>query len=151
MGVYKIRTKTEQTEGMMTTGRGRKRQRIKYNPTVNAMRSGMMRFKRRIDVPMWHIEHLRQVIPVLKSATDELERLERSNSLRNVDKCIYAQSVLMGVNAACNHFKPHDPRHRGTEALVYDPHLIDTRGHSDLQSRPELDEPLQKPDDASGV
>ena len=93
MGVYKIRTKTEQTEGMMTTGRGRKRQRIKYNPTVNAMRSGMMRFKRRIDVPMWHIEHLRQVIPVLKSATDELERLERSNSLRNVDKCIYAQSV----------------------------------------------------------
>ena len=134
----------------MDTKYGRRNTKLKYNPTVSAMRAGLMRFKRRIDVPMWHIEHLRQLIPLLRSALEELERLERSNSLRNVDRCIYAQSVLMSVNANCSHFKPHDPRHRGSENLVYDSHLINKNGHAELQARADLDEPFRMPDQTSG-
>jgi len=134
----------------MRTQYGRKKKKVAHNPTVSAMRTGLMRFRRRIDVPMWHVEHLRQLIPVLRNAVDELERLERSNSLRNVDRCIYAQSVLMNVNATCAHMQPRDPRQRGGEDLVYDPGLIDRNGHAELQARADLDEPRHKPEDASG-
>ena len=134
----------------MKTQYGRKKKKVAYNPTVSAMRTGLMRFRRRIDVPMWHVQHLRQLIPLLRGAVDELERLERSNSLRNVDRCTYAQSVLMHVNAACAHFEPSDPRRRGGEDLAYDPYLIDRNGHKELQARVDLDEPHQRPDDTSG-
>jgi len=100
---------------------------------------------------MWHIEHLRQLIPLLRSALEELERLERSNSLRNVDRCIYAQSVLMSINSVCSQMKPRDPRQRGAELLIYDPHLIDRNGHDNLQGREDLDEPQQKPDGRHGL
>ena len=128
-----------------------RRERLQYNPTVSAMRSGLMRHKRRVKVPMWHIEHLRQLIPLLRSAVEELERLERSNSLRNVDRCIYAQSVLISINSACSKMKPRDPRQRGGESLIYDPHLIDRNGHDNLQERDDLDEPQQKPDGRHGL
>ena len=134
----------------MRTQYGRKKKKVAYNPTVSAMRTGLMRFRRRIDIPMWHAEHLRQLIPLLRGAVDELERLERSNNLRNVDRCLYAQSVLMGINAACARMQPADPRQRGGEDLVYDPGLIDRNGHAELQARVDLDEPRQRPDDTSG-
>ena len=128
----------------MKTQYGRKKKKIAYNPTVSAMRTGLMSYRRRIDIPMWHVDHLRQLIPLLRGAVDELERLERSNSLRNVDRCMYAQSVLISINKSCARMQPPDPRQRGAEDLAYDPGLIDRNGHGSLQARDDLDEP-QKP------
>lgn len=123
-----------------------RKQKMKLNPTVHALRGGLMAFKRRMDVQMWHIDHLTQSIEIMDTLSDELKRLKASNSLRNIDKCIYAQGAITVANKQFAAMKPSDPRPRGTEHLVYDPHLMDTRGHADLQARQDLDEPHQRPD-----
>lgn len=123
-----------------------RQQKLNMNPTVAAMRQGLMNYKRRMEVPMWHRDHLRHAITVLEDMTDELKRIDGSNSLRNVDKCIYAQGVIVSAHKRFAAAKPHDPRVRGTEQLVYDPHLIDVNGHEKLRGREDLKEPRQKPD-----
>lgn len=126
-----------------------RKQKLNMNPTVAAMRQGLMNYKRRMEVPMWHRDHLRHAITVLEDMTDELKRIDGSNSLRNVDKCIYAQGVIVSANKRFAAARPHDPRSRGAEQLVYDPHLIDTNGHEELRVREDLNEPRQRPDGRS--
>jgi len=123
-----------------------RKQKLKLNPTVSALRRGLMAYKRRMDLQMWHIDHLDQSIEILKGLTEGLQRIKASNSLRNVDKMVHAQGEVIMANKAFSYMTPSDPRPRGSESLVYDPHLIDTRGHKDLQARQDLDEPHQKPD-----
>ena len=118
-----------------------RKQKLRLNPTVDAMRRGLMTYKRRMDVQMWHIEHLGQAIEIFDELTSELKRLKGSNSLRNVDKCTYAQGSIMFANKRFSGMKPSDPRPRGSEELIYDPHLIDRRGHVELQKRDDLKEP----------
>ena len=118
-----------------------RKQKLALNPTVDAMRRGLMTYKRRMDVQMWHIEHLGQAIEIFDELTSELKRLKGSNSLRNVDKCTYAQGSIMFANKRFSGMKPSDPRPRGSEELIYDPHLIDRRGHVELQKRDDLKEP----------
>lgn len=112
--------------------------KIRYNPTVSALRQGMMRFTKRIDCPMWHIEHLRQAIPVFEEMTSEMKRVLNSNSLRNLDKVTYAQGVLQSTHKTLRRMPPADPRRRGHEQLVYDPYLMDVEGHDKLQRRADL-------------
>ena len=118
-----------------------RKQRLALNPTVDAMRRGLMTYKRRMDVQMWHIDHLGQAIEIFDELTSELKRLKGSNSLRNVDKCTYAQGSIMYANKRFSGVKPSDPRPRGSEELIYDPFLIDRRGHAELQKRDDLKEP----------
>ena len=118
-----------------------RKQKLALNPTVDAMRRGLMTYKRRMDVQMWHIEHLDQAIEIFDELVSELKRLKGSNSLRNVDKCTYAQGSIMYANKRFSRMRPSDPRPRGSEELIYDPHLIDRRGHVELQKRDDLKEP----------
>ena len=121
-----------------------RKQKLALNPTVDAMRRGLMTYKRRMDVQMWHIEHLGQAIEIFDELVSELKRLKGSNSLRNVDKCTYAQGSIMFANKRFSMMRPSDPRQSCSvnEGLTYGQHgLMDTRGHAQLQSRDDLKEP----------
>jgi len=121
-----------------------RKQKLRLNPTVDAMRRGLMTYKRRMDVQMWHIDHLDQAIEIFDELVLELKRLKGSNSLRNVDKCTYAQGSIMYANKRLAIVSPCDPRQSCSvnEGLIYGQNgLMDTRGHAQLQSRDDLKEP----------
>lgn len=105
-----------------------RKQKLSLSPTARAIRGGMMRFKRRLDIPMFHADHIGQAEEILSDAVDELKRLRQSNSIYGSDKLVYAQGVLLRANKMFSNLAPGDPRQRGTEHLVYDPHLKDESG-----------------------
>ena len=47
----------------------------KQNRTVLNIASGRMRFKRRLDLPMWHHDHLPKIVQLLGRSADRIERL----------------------------------------------------------------------------
>ena len=47
----------------------------KQNRTVLNIASGRMRFKRRLDLPMWHHDHLPKIVQLLRKVQIELRRL----------------------------------------------------------------------------
>jgi hypothetical protein len=111
----------------------------KDNETVQLMRWANMRFKRRLDIPMWHVDHLRKSIDALKELTEELERIQSSNSLRHAEKCRYAQDALVMLNIRFRNMLPNDPRERGSEMLAQGHSgLIDERGYAELNAREDL-------------
>ena len=111
----------------------------KDNETVQLMRWANMRFKRRLDIPMWHVDHLRKSIDALKELTEELERIQNSNSLRHAEKCRYAQDALVMLNIRFRNMLPKDPRERGAEMLVHGHSgLIDENGYAELNAREDL-------------
>ena len=105
-----------------------RKQKLQLSPTARAIRGGMMRFKRRLDIPMFHVDHIGQAEQILSDTVDELKRLKQSNSLRDADRLIYAQGALLAANKRLAVMAPSDPRQRGAEHLVYDPDLKDERG-----------------------
>tara|TARA_A100000172_G_scaffold66990_1_gene46682 strand:- start:598 stop:954 length:357 start_codon:yes stop_codon:yes gene_type:complete len=115
----------------------RKKQRIK--PVLTHMRQGRMRFKRRLDIPMWHPEHIQKTINMLRETADEIERVKRSNSLRESDQLMYSQMILQRANHHFASMSPIDPRERGTEMLEFTADgLIDKNGHAAVQARRDL-------------
>jgi|TARA_R110000744_G_scaffold339405_1_gene444555 Uri superfamily endonuclease len=127
----------------MSTKNGKKR--VKLNQTVYNMRSGLMTFKRRLDIPMWHIDHLNKSIEAFEEIVDELKRIRNSNTLRNSDKCMYAQTTLTMMAKRFYYMLPKDPRSRGSEHLEYVSGfgLVDKSGHADLLAREDLDEQVK--------
>ena len=116
------------------------------NPTVANLRNGSLRFKRRLDVPMWHHDHLSKVINTLEEVTAELRRIKNSNTLRNFDKCVYAQHCLMFANQSFSQMTPKDPRTRGASIYGYPNthYMVDENGHEEVQARKDLDEPTSR-------
>lgn len=113
--------------------------KLRANDTVLAMEAGQLRFARRLIVKMWHPNHLRGAIDVLAKSVEELKRLSDSNSLRQVDKLIYAQSVLVATNNNLAKVSPSDPRTRGAERLKFKSSgMVDTNGHIELGLREDL-------------
>jgi hypothetical protein len=128
---------------MMTKRNQNKRRK---NLTVDYMRSGQMRFKRRLDVPMWHIDHLNKTVEILTSLTEELTNLKKNNSFRNADKCMYAQTAISFANGKLASMLPKDPRERGAEMLEYtEQGLVDHNGHAELLARDDLNQEQQQP------
>jgi hypothetical protein len=124
----------------MTNSRSIRNKKLRANDTVLALESGQLRFTRRLEIKMWHPSHLAQAIDVLANMVDELTRLKNAKELRQVDKLMYSQSVLITANSHLAKATPKDPRTRGSERLVYKSHgLIDTNGHADLNARSDLD------------
>ena len=105
-----------------------RKQKLQLSPTARAIRGGMMRFKRRLDIPMFHADHIGQAEPILRVTGYELMRLKQSHSLRDSDRLIYAQGALLAANKRLAVMAPSDPRQRGAEHLVFDPGLKDERG-----------------------
>ena len=118
----------------------RRNTKLRANDTVLALQGGQLRFSRRLDVKMWHPNHLKQAIDVLTNMVDELTRLQSTKELRQVDKLIYAQSVLISANNNLATVTPKDPRTRGAERIEWKfGGLVDTNGHASLGSRGDLD------------
>lgn len=132
----------------------RRRNKTKLNPTVLMMKSGGMAFKRRMDIPMWHTRHLDKSIEILTELLEALKELRGSNSQLGWQKCMHAQHHLMWAGQRFNRVTPKDPRERGAAHYTYDntgPYAYDANGLSKLAEREDLDEPLQRPNEGSGL
>ena len=105
-----------------------RKQKLSLSPTARAIRGGIMRFKRRLDIPMYHADHIAKAEEILGDAVEELKRLRQSNSIKGTDKLVYAQGALLAANKRLAVMAPSDPRQRGAEHLVFDPGLKDERG-----------------------
>ena len=119
--------------------RKQNKRRATTNATLAYMQTAQMRFKRRLDIQMWHIEHLRKTCEHLSELVEELERLRGHNGLRDTDKCMYAQTAITMTNKKLAVMLPKDPRERGAERLEYtNTGLVDTNGHDALLARDDL-------------
>jgi hypothetical protein len=115
--------------------------RRKSNAVIDHMKAGRMRFKRRLDVPMWHIDHLNKSIVVFTELLESLEEIRKGNSSRHADKCMYAQTALTRANGRFAIMGPQDPRSRGAELGEYtDQGYVDRHGHAELLARDDLNE-----------
>ena len=116
------------------------RKHRRQSETVMRLGAGQMRFKRRMDLPLWHQDHLLKVARILQDAGKRIEEISNSNSLRNVDKALAAQSVITLANIDAGRITPLDPRERGSEKLEWrDTGLVDTSGFDELNARQDLD------------
>tara|TARA_R100001480_G_scaffold5937_6_gene13045 strand:+ start:878 stop:1288 length:411 start_codon:yes stop_codon:yes gene_type:complete len=128
--------KLEQNEDMRKTVR----KPFRNTETVNRLGSGQMRFKRRLDLPMWHQDHLLKVSRILIEAGKRIEKISNESALRNVDKCLTAQTVLKLANIDASRLTPLDPRERGSELGEYtDRGWVNKAGHAELNARDDLD------------
>ena len=117
------------------------RRKKKINPTLRLMEMGMLRFKRRVDFPMWHPDHISKVANILREFADRIEGVHQSNSLRGADKTLHAQHLIMEMNLVVNRITPKDPRERGAEHLEFGEYgCIDKNGFSSVRARTELEE-----------
>jgi len=101
-----------------------------------------MQYKKRIDIPLWHPNHLPQAIQALRNCADEMERLQKSNSMRIVDRIIHAQFLVHSLNVFLkNHAIPSDPRTRGVHSFTeYDNgNLVETAGVKAVNARDDLE------------
>lgn len=115
--------------------------RRKSNAVIDHMKAGRMRFKRRLDVPMWHIDHLNKSIVVFTELLESLEEIRKGNSTRHADKCMYAQTAITVANGRFAIMGPQDPRSRGAELGEYtDQGWTDRHGHAELLARDDLNE-----------
>ena len=121
-----------------------RRRTKKINPTLFLMKTGSLKFKRRVDFPMWHPDHISKVASILREFADRLDAIHGSNSLRGADKTLYAQNMIMEMNLTAQRISPRDPRERGAERLEYgDYGLVDTNGFDAVKARDDLqEEPL---------
>ena len=114
----------------------------KQNRTVLNIASGQMRFKRRLDLPMWHHDHLPKIVRLLRESADRIEKISQSNELRNSDKTLAAQVIITKAQSHASRMSPSDPRERGSERLEYREWggLTNTNGFDELNSRSDLDD-----------
>ena len=115
------------------------------NPTTLKMLDGGLRFKRRVDLPCWHHDHIQKLARLLQEYGKLLEEIGNMNSLLNHEKVSLVQSQIQRLNQDAGRLTPHDPRERGSEMLQYvggRTYLSDMNGVADVQAREDLDEPL---------
>ena len=110
-----------------------------FNYTLYNIRKGVMRFRRRLDIQMWHIDHLTKSIDELSAMVNELRRIKNSNTLRNSDKCLYAQMTITAANSRFAAMTPKDPRVRGAELGEYtEQGWVNKNGYDEIAKREDL-------------
>lgn len=118
--------------------------RRKSNPTVMKMATGVMRFKRRVDIPMWHVDHIQKTANILREYADRIESTLSSNSMRNSDKTLAVQYMIQSMNNDMARMTPKDPRERGAERGGYNHDYgrgyINTNGFDELLARDDMDD-----------
>lgn len=121
------------------------KRRQKLNPTAFKFHQGLLRFKRRVDFPCWHVDHVRKLVSLLRETADALEEITHMNAARDADKVFYAQNAIMRLNWDAGRLTPKDPRERGAAQYSYDhqggSHLVDMNGIKHVEAREDLDEP----------
>lgn len=121
------------------------KRRQKLNPTAFKFHQGLLRFKRRVDFPCWHVDHVRKLISLLRETADALEEIMGMNAARDADKVYYAQNAIMRLNWDAGRLTPKDPRERNAAQYSYDhqggSHIVDMNGIKHVEAREDLDEP----------
>ena len=121
------------------------RRRQKLNPTAFKFHQGLLRFKRRVDFPCWHVDHVRKLVSLLRETADALEEIVGMNAARDADKVYYAQNAIMRLNWDAGRLTPKDPREKGGAQYSYDhrggPVLRDMNGIQHIEAREDLNEP----------
>ena len=113
-----------------------RRKKKLLNPILVRMMTGRMRFRRRLDVPLWDADHLDKVANILTDGADKIRRIRGNNELRTDDKLMCAQMIIQTMQSDLQRMKPTDPRERGTEKLEYTSFgLVDRNGHDEVQRR----------------
>jgi len=116
------------------------RKPIRNKETVMRMKTGQLRFKRRLDLPMWHQDHLMKISRILVDVGKRIEKVSQDSALRNVDKCLAAQAILSSANVDASRITPLDPRDRGAELGMYtDQGWANMAGHAELNARDDID------------
>ena len=111
------------------------------NRTVLNMASGRMKFKRRIDFPLWHHDHQPKVVRLLRECADRIEKINQSNVLRNSDKTLAAQVIISEAQVHASRLSPLDPRERGSELGEYtDQGWVNKAGFDELNQRTDMDD-----------
>ena len=121
-----------------------RRKQRKINPTVLKMASGVMRFKKRVDIPMWHVDHIKKTANILREYADRIESTLDSNSMRNSDKTLAVQIMIQSMNTDMARMTPKDPRERGAERGGYNQNYnsgyLNTNGFDELLARDDMDD-----------
>ena len=86
-----------------------KRNKLRINPTVAKMAIGVMKFRRRVEIPCWHVDHLRKIVRILREHADRIEAIADANKLQPSDKTSAAQQVILQMNSDMNRMTPTDP------------------------------------------
>ena len=122
---------------------GNPNRRLKLNKTMHKIGSGMMQWKRRIAIPMWHPSHVKKAANILREYAERIEALDKSNSMRGSDRTMLAQQILVEMNHQFGLISPQDPRERGAERYEFingNSHMTNTNGFDDLAKFKELNE-----------
>jgi len=121
-----------------------RRKKLRTNPTVVKMAMGLMKFRRRVEIPCWHIDHLRKIVSILREYADRLEAIADANKLRPSDKTSAAQQIILQMNSDMNRMTPTDPRERGAERGGYNHEYgrgyLDTNGFDELLARDDMND-----------
>lgn len=115
--------------------------KLKLNKTMYKLSAGMMKWKRRIAIPMWHPSHVSKAANILREYADRIAKIEQSNSMRASDRTTLAQNLLVEMNHQFSMISPQDPRERGAERYEFlngNNHMSNTNGFDDLAKRDEL-------------
>ena len=117
--------------------------KLKLNKTMYKLSAGMMKWKRRIAIPMWHPSHVSKAANILNEYAERIAAIEKSNSMRGSDRTTLAQNLLVEMNHQFSMISPQDPRERGAERYEFlngNNHMSDTNGFDDLAKRDELND-----------
>jgi len=117
--------------------------KLKLNKTMYKISTGMMKWKRRIAIPMWHPSHVQKAANIMREYADRIAKIDQSNSMRGSDRTTLAQNLLVEMNHQFSMISPQDPRERGTERYEFingQDNMTDTNGFDDLAKDKELNE-----------
>ena len=114
--------------------------RARTNSTLQAIQGGSIRFKRRIDIQMWHPTHAFQALKILADLVSEMRTAINANQELTHPQTMWSiQNSIQKANTSCANMRPADPRVRGAEFGSYTSRgWTETNGHDALGSREDL-------------
>ena len=123
-----------------------RRKKKAWNPTAFKMVNNGLRFFRRLDIPLWHPEHLPKVARLLRECADTLDAIDAMETMLQHEKTFMSQMQIQRVNWDMKRLTPRDPRERGGAQYKYvdgRTYMTDMNGVDHVQARDDLDEQFE--------
>lgn len=122
------------------------RQRRAINPTTYKMAYLGLKFRRRVEIPCWHHDHIKKVVRLFREYAENIEKIAEMETMLNHEKVSLVQHEIQRMNWAMQRLTPLDPRERGSEQGGYDHQFgsgyLNTNGFDHVNGRDDLDERL---------
>lgn len=119
------------------------RQRRTINPTAFKMMNNGLKFRRRVEIPCWHHEHIAKVARIFREYADNIEAIGTLETMLNHEKVSLVQFQIQRMNWDMQELTPHDPRQRGAEQMRYvngRTYQTNMNGVDHVERREDLDE-----------